>query len=80
MEFPLCFMQLAIDTRFHIQQLTMSTLLHQATFFEHQQPCGATQSREPMGNRKDGPPLNQPLQCLLDISLGLGIDAAGGFV
>ena len=58
----------------------MRAAFAEATFVHHQDQVGVADGREAVGDDERGATFEQFFQGLLDRVLGLGIDAAGGFV
>ena len=58
----------------------MGALLDQLTVVDHQNLVGFADGAEAVGDDKAGASMHQPQHGLLDVLLGTGIDAAGGFV
>ena len=71
--------QAVIDALFP-HQLVVGSHLGDAVLVDDDDPVCFPEGGKPVGDGKGGPPFDQATQRLLDLVLGLGVQAAGGFV
>jgi hypothetical protein len=61
-------------------QLFMSSLFHNLTVGEDNDPMGISDRGKTMGDDEDRSPFHQSFESLLDLCLRIGIEGRGGFI
>src|SRR5688572_7632009 len=79
-EFHLGLVELRVDAAFLVDQFRVQALLDDLSFFEHDQPVRRLERRQPVRDGESRTSLDETVQRLLDLLLGVAVDGAGGLV